>query len=107
MNKKKRDKTKKRVIEDEDQVWRKYVDSSSIVDDPLLREVVQKGRRREKHWYVDPQLFNYVTTEIEACTNEQETGNEGTNNSEEKENPLNTLNLSDDEFKLEWSVYLI
>lgn len=49
MNKKKRDKTKKRVIEDEDQVWRKYVDSSSIVDDPLLREVVQKGRRREKH----------------------------------------------------------
>ena len=46
MNKKKRDK-KKRVIEDEeeeDRVWKKYVDSSSIVDDPLLRDVVQTSR---------------------------------------------------------------
>ena len=49
MNKKKRDKTKKRVIEDEDAIWRKYVDSSSICDDPLLREVVQQGRGRYDH----------------------------------------------------------
>ena len=39
--------------------------------------------------------------------NEQETGDERTNDSEEKKNPLDSLNLSDEEFRLEYHVCYI